>query len=183
MTADSSAQPGFTQDAGIRLAEQVQDLGFRSARSVIGRFGQLFEEFYTGMGSPTEINPLDWLRPRLDRLSQGETAPLCLPDTAPGALARSSMWLHNPTSAEARSLSLWTPGLVAHDGRAIPTSAVAFDPPAVDLIDADSSIVIAVNVAVPNDATGGCYHGLVMIHGLAECAFPLTLKVIHPGAR
>jgi hypothetical protein len=183
VTLEPSPPAGLTPDAGTRLAEQVRDLGFYSARSVIGRFAQLFEQFHTGVGSPMEINPLDWLQPRLGDLSQDEPTPLCLPEASPGGRSCARMWLHNPTSNGTVHLRFWTPGMVTHDGGAIPAPAIAFDPPALDLIGADSSTVIAVSVEVPRDTTGGQYHGLVMVHGLADCAFPVTLTVIHPGPR
>lgn len=181
MTFESTAPASVTPDAGTHLAEQVRDLGFHSARSVIGRFAQLFEQFHNGIGSPMEISPLDWFPPRLGEQSQEEATPLCLPDVAPGGRSSSRMWLHNPTSTDAVNLRFWTPGLVTHDGRAIPAPAIAFDPPAVDLIDADSSTVIAVSVEVPQDTSAGCYHGLVMVDGLADCALPVMLNVIDQG--
>lgn len=178
MTFESSAPAGVTPDAGTRLAEQVRDLGFHSARSVIGRFAQLFEQFHGGIGSPMELNPLDWLQPRLGDLSEDETTPLRLPDAAPGEQSTSRMWLHNPTSTPVGHLRFWTPGLTTHDGRAIAAPGIAFDPPSLDLIDANSSIVIAVSIDVPPETTAACYHGLVMVDGLADCAFPVTLNVI-----
>ena len=93
------------------------------------------------------------------------------------------MWLHNPTSTDVGHLRFWTTGLTTHDGRAIAAPAIAFDPASLDLIDANSSIVIAVSVDVPPEATAACYHGLVMVDGLADCAFPVMLNVIDPGPR
>ena len=183
MTLESSAPAGVTPDAGTRLAEQIRDLGFDSARSVIGRFAQLFEQFHGGIGSPVEINPLDWLRPRLGDLPEEGTTPLRLPDVAPGGRSSSRMWLHNPTSTDVGHLRFWTPGLTTHDGRAIAAPAIAFDPASLDLIGANSSIVIVVSVDVPPGATAACYHGLVMVDGLADCAFPLMLNVIDQGSR
>ena len=90
------------------------------------------------------------------------------------------MWLHNTTGSAVTDLRTWTSGLASHTGAALGDDAVTFRPERVDRLDPAGSEEILVIVNVDEDALPGSYHGQILVEGLADAAFPLTVRVV-PG--
>ena len=164
--------------SAARLAGQVQEFGFDSARLVIGRFVEMFERFQSRTGSSGSFGDLPWVLLESTRQRSAGADALLLPDVVPGGRCGAAMWLHNPTRSTVRNLRFWSSGLVAHDGRILPPSAFTFRPPGVTAIGPDSSVAITASVAIPVSAVPGTYHAQVLVDGLPEEAFPARVNVV-----
>jgi hypothetical protein len=78
-------------------------------------------------------------------------------------------------------LRLWTPGLATHDGATIDAPALTFAPAVIDRLDPDTSVAILLSVEISPDAEPGTYHGMLLVRGVPDCKFPLTLNVVGQG--
>lgn len=170
-------------DSATALVAQVRDLGFDSARMVVSRFSEMFDRFQTVTGGGVWAGGLRI--PPLAAYADAEVDVdrLQLPHASPGGRSISRLWLHNTTSSPRSGLRLWSPGLVAHDGRTINASAMTFRPASVARVEADSSVEVTLTVEVPGDACPGTYHAQVLVEGLPDTAYPITIDVITQGPR
>ena len=167
--------------AAARLAGQVQELGFDSARLVIGRSVEMLERFQSSAGSSGSFADLPWLWPTPTRQRAARSDALILPDVGPGGRCSAKMWLHNPTRSRFLSLRLWSQGFVTHDGIALSPSAITFTPAKLATVDPDSSVEITASVAAPDSAVPGTYHAQVLVDGLPEEVFPARVNVVDAG--
>lgn len=166
------------EDGATALVAQVRDLGFHSARMVVSRFSEMFDHFQTVSGAGVWAGRLGIppLAPYGD--AEVDVDRLQLPHASPGGRSTSRLWLHNATSSPTSGLRLWSPGLVAHDGRIINASAMAFRPENVARVEAHSSVEVTLTVEVPSDACPGTYHAQVLVEGVPGTAYPIAIDVI-----
>ena len=203
-----------------RLVQEVQNLGFEAARTMVERFAEVFAQFAAGSGGAGASRPGDGGRPALGfsgsdpsaRTLQSdmqraadsylaimgqlnETAlrfldatrwwappgtdpgDLRLPYVAPGGRVSARLWLHNTTASAAGNLRPWCPGLTSHTGASLPTGTVTCTPQRIERLDPDASREILVTVAVGEDAAPGAYHGQLLVDGLPDVVFALSIAV------
>lgn len=163
------------------LVAQIQGFGFESARLVVSRFTEMFERFQAEAGSVLVGGDLGTLA--RTRGEDGEPGELRLPDVAPGGRCTARLWLHNPTESPSQGLRLWVSRLLAHDGKAIDSSAASFSPATVARIDADSSVEIVVTLNVPTETRSGRYHGQILVEGQPDTSLPISFNVLAPEER
>lgn len=165
-----------------RLAGDVQEFGFHSARLVIGRFVEMFERFQSSTSSGGSLGVLPWVW--LNSTPEGSAGAdaLHLPDVGPGGRCSAKMWLHNPTRSKYQNLRFWSQGLVTHDGIAFPPSVITFAPAKLATVAPDSSVEITASVSVPVSAVPGTYHAQVLVDGLPEEVFPARVNVVDAGS-
>ena len=168
---------GLDLDAAARLAGQVQEFGFDSARLVVGRFSEMFDRFQSSTAKSGSAGPLSWLLGPMAHEPPDEPDALVLAYVEPGGRCAARMWLHNPTSSSVSNLRFWSQGFVTHNGETLPSSAVTFNPANVPSIEPESSLEVTVSVAIPSHTIPGTYHGQILVEGLPEEVFPARVKV------
>jgi hypothetical protein len=104
---------------------------------------------------------------------------LVIPDVAPGGRSSTRLWLHNTTPSAVVDVRPWARKLVNHAGARLPDTAVAFSPGRIARLGAGESQEILVTIDLAGDAAPGPYHGQVLVEGLPEAAFPITVRVLH----
>ncbi len=180
----ASRQPSpLDLHAVARLAGQVQEFGFDSARLVVGRFAEMFERFQSTTVRSGSAGPLLWLLGPVTRGPSDQPDGLLLADVEPGGRCAARMWLHNPTGASVSNLRFWSQGFVTHDRETLPPSVITFSPPNVRSIEPEASLEVRVWVAVPSATIPGTYHGQILVEGLPEEAFPARVNVVDPVNR
>ena len=174
---------GLDLDVAARLAGQVQELGFDSARLVIGRFADMFDRFESSATWGASVGGLPWVLGPAAREAPEEQDALLLPDVELGGRCAARMWLHNPTNASIPNLRFWSQGLLTHDGETLPASAVTFIPSMVESIGPECSLEISASVGIPIGTVPGAYHGQILVEGLPEEALRARVNVIKPSER
>jgi len=174
---------GLDVDAAARLAGQVQEFGFDSARLVVGRFAEMFDRFQSSTARSGSAGPLSWVSGPMAQNPSDEPDALLLAHVEPGGRCAARMWMHNPTNSSVSNLRFWSQGFVTHDGKTLPPSAITFNPPNVPSIEPESSLEVTVSVAIPSATLPGTYHGQILVEGLPEEVFPARVNVVDPAVR
>ena len=105
---------------------------------------------------------------------------LKLPPVLPGHRASSTLWIHNTTPSESRSLRLHASDLTSHSGATISSESFEFEPAEVDIAPANSSVPIAVSLAIGPAVPPGRYRGYVFITNLAAEFLTIEIEVVAP---
>jgi len=162
-----SAATGYQgSDSTLR---QLQQDAQRAADSYFAVLAQLNE---------ASLRFLDAARPSPSPPSE-ETG-LSLPDVRPGGRVSARVWLQNrtTTSAAARTVQPWCPGLTNHSGASLPPSAVTCTPEEIDHLESGESREVLLTVDVGRNTAPGLYHGQLLVRGLPDTVFPLRLLVV-----
>lgn len=106
------------------------------------------------------------------------TGVLVLGPASGGATTTASVWLHVLDGPSAAPAPLRATDLVAHDGTAVPGSALTAAPDRLDTSVARSSSEVRITVVVPPGTAPGQYHGHLLAAGLPEVVLPLRLEVV-----
>src|SRR5262249_47382834 len=114
---------------------------------------------------------------RESQTSTPEGDGLILPDIRPGGRVSARLWLHNTTPTAAVALRSWCPGLVSHRGATLPQDAVTCAPERVDYLESGVSREVLVTVSVNDSTVPGRYHGQLLVDGLPDAVFPLSITV------
>ena len=97
-------------------------------------------------------------------------------DGAPGQAAAAPVWLHNATESPMIAVALRLTDLAAHDGATVAGAHGTFSPASLD-VAAGGSGSATLQIAVPQGAPAGAYHGLVLASGLPAASVPVLLVV------
>jgi hypothetical protein len=106
--------------------------------------------------------------------------PLSLPPARPGGRSESELWLHNRSGAPVADVRVHCGDLRRHDGHAMPSSVVSFDPGRLDELPDLTSRGIRVAVEVPEGAAPGTYRGTVLAANLPDLWLVLEVEVLSP---
>jgi hypothetical protein len=104
--------------------------------------------------------------------------PLALPRAAPGGRSEGELWLHNRSGAAVIDVRVHCSDLRRHDGWAIASSAVRFEPDHLDELPDLTSRGIRVTADVPDDTPLGTYRGTVLAANLPELWLVVALEVV-----
>lgn len=88
------------------------------------------------------------------------------------------MWLHNRSGAAVADVRVHCGDLRRHDGWAIPTSAIRFEPDCLEELSDLTSRGIRVAVDVPTDTQPGTYRGTVLAANLPDLWLVVELEVV-----
>jgi hypothetical protein len=112
-------------------------------------------------------------RPSIDVVAQAGTG-LVSVTASRGA----EVWLDNTGADDRQGLRLRAGGLLSHEGAALPSGSLRFEPAVVDL-PGRSSRGVAVS-AVPGDAPPGTYRGVIVAQGAPDAWLPVEVVVGGP---
>ena len=170
---------------GVRdLVGAVQSFGLFSAAAVVDRYVEIVDRSLT-RGIPASVRDGSaqvaeaWLR-LLDTTSAvlGSGVPreesLVLAPTRAGSSSEASLWVHNTTSSPAPAVDLHVTDLLSPNGHRIPADAVSLLPARVELLAAETSREVRLQVLVPAGQAAARYHGLVVTSAAPE---PLALRL------
>jgi hypothetical protein len=154
------------QRADLFGATDIEPL-IRSWWSMVGQFL---------LGAPPRIPaPASADAATLDLSNAEATGRLDLTATAPGT-ATAEVWLHNRGGNDLGEVALRCSDLLAHDGPAIHSAAVTFDPSVVAM-PSRSSRGIAVKADVPEGVQPGIYRGVLLVEGHERLWLSVVLTV------
>lgn len=105
---------------------------------------------------------------------------LKLPPVLPGHRAASTLWIHNTTPTESKGLRLHASDLTSHSGATISSEAFEFEPAEIDIAPANSSVPIAVALAIGPAVPPGRYRGYVFVTNLAAEYLTIEIEVVAP---
>lgn len=110
--------------------------------------------------------------------SSGITAdPLTIDPVPSGGTAHGELWLHNRSGVAVADVRLHCGDLRAHDGWAISSDHIAFDPPHLDELPDRTSRGISIEIAVPEDAPPETYRGVVLASNMPGVWLPVEFTV------
>lgn len=104
--------------------------------------------------------------------------PLVLSRASPGGRSEGELWLHNRSGAGVADVRVHCADLRRHDGAAIPSAAVAFDPQHLQELPDLTSRGVRVTVDVPADIGPGTYRGTVLAANLPDVWIVAELEVV-----
>ena len=104
--------------------------------------------------------------------------PLTLPPTAAGGRSESELWLHNRSGAAVTDVRVHCGDLRRHDGWAIASSTIDFEPVHLDELPDLTSRGIRAVVDVPADTPPGIYRGTVLAANLPSLWLVVELDVV-----
>ncbi len=171
--ASASGREGQASGPGVRVGsngggyDRMQSDMQRMADSYLAVLGRLNE---------TSLTFFDTARTWGARRPDVEN--LVLPDVAPGGRSSARMWLHNTTTSAVEKVRPWTRRLVNHAGARLPSGAVTFTPKRIARLDAGGSQEILVTIDLAGRADPGPYHGQILVEGLPDAVFPVTVRVL-----
>ena len=160
--------PGTDGDAA-RPAPDVTDLITPYASLMSGFLGALTGAMASPEASPGRAGPAS--------PSVVWADPLALPPVALGGRSEGELWLHNRSGAAVPDVRVHCGDLRRHDGWALPSSTVCFDPGHLDELPDLTSRGIRAVVDVPADARPGIYRGTVLAANLPDLWLVLELEV------
>jgi len=105
---------------------------------------------------------------------------LTMPPVLPGHRASSTLWIHNTTSSMSPALRIHASDLVSHSGDVIKSNAFEFDPAEIDIAPPDSSLAVAVSLAVDAGVAPGRYRGHVFVTNLPTEYMTIEVEVVGP---
>jgi hypothetical protein len=105
---------------------------------------------------------------------------LKLPPVLPGHRAASTLWIHNTTHSESKGLRLHASDLTSPSGATISSEAYEFEPAEIDIAPANSSVPIAVGLAIGPAVPPGRYRGYVFVTNLAAEYLTIEVEVVAP---
>lgn len=108
----------------------------------------------------------------------GEGSHLKLPPVLAGHRASSTLWVHNTTSSASPALRLRASDLVSHTGETIGAGGFEFDPPEIDIAPPNSSVAVAVTLAIDPGVTPGRYRGYFFVCDLPDEFITIEVEVV-----
>ena len=105
---------------------------------------------------------------------------LKLPPVLPGHRAASTLWIHNTTPLESKGLRLHASDLTSHSGATVSSEGFEFEPAEIDIAPANSSVPIAVALAIDPTVPPGRYRGYVFVTNLAAEYLTIEIEVVAP---
>lgn len=93
----------------------------------------------------------------------------------PGGVAQLHCTVHNDRRESVRSVRPHVGELVSDHG-ALLKATVDIQPPRLEL-EPHERATLQIDVAIPSDADRGRYHGLLLVAGLPNAAYPITVEV------
>lgn len=161
---------------GLELSDALRWLGDRVSELVAG-FAELPLDRLAGLGVPGAEHP--------DRdhhqhpAADGATAPPGEPiivRAARGSTAEVRVWVHLVGAVPAATLRLGLSDLLRPDGTTWLRPAADLAPAQIAL-PGDGSTSAVLRLPIPADAVPGAHHGLVVGHGVAGAAVPITVVI------
>lgn len=173
----TDSQPGSQTDA-------------RSTGSQRAAFRQLRADLARAVDANLDLvrKAFDLYAGAVDRLLGAEPAPtrggdgshLKLPPVLPGHRASSTLWIHNTTASASPALRFHASELISHSGETIASDAFEFEPAEIDIAPPNSSLAIAVSLAIGPAVAPGCYRGHVFVTNLPTEYMTIEVEVVGP---
>jgi hypothetical protein len=108
----------------------------------------------------------------------GEGSHLKLPPVLAGHRASSTLWVHNTTPSASPALILRASDLVSHTGETIRSDGFEFEPAEIDIAPPNSSVAVAVGLAIDPAVLPGRYRGYVFVTNLPDEFMTIEVEVV-----